>query len=330
MRLLFLLFISFSCLIVYGQFDQFKRERVSIKNGEHAIDGLLLMPETTMPSPALIFFGGSGEWEIADSFLKDPKESYGNFLSFYFHDYLVKQGGAVLLLNKRGLGKSSGTYGKTTLEDRASDGLAALNYLYNDARIDQRRIFLVGHSQGGWVVQQLASDLRIAGAISFAGPTVGVKQQTITDYRNQFDCEYGKGSRKSKRKLRHKRNELALGAVIGKMLGGSAGEYARIHRYSNEQALRGIRKPTLLLFGEKDLLVPPQENIDHLKTLFDHHVPAVITTWTLPNLNHAFREVDSPCTGYMESLQMPESKELKEKLEVWLNDLLQSSLQSEK
>jgi|GEM_PF-448281 len=294
-------------------------ERVTIKNGKELIDGVLVVPAKARQAvPAMIFLGGSGQWEIVDSYLKDPSTSYANFLSFYLEGYIRRNQVAFLYLNKRGFGRSTGKYGKTSLEGRASDANAAFEFLQNHPGIDREKIGMIGHSQGGWVAMLAASkNERVAFVISFAGPTVGVKHQTLTDYKNQFDCQYGKGS-KSNRKFRRKKMELWAGSVIGKLIGGSAGEYARMVKYDPKQALLNIRMPCLLLFGEKDLIVPPDENVQYFKKIFHGDVPGVFTCFVGRKLNHAFHEVDNGCVGYMESLKKPESRELQLFLQGWI------------
>lgn len=303
--------------------QQVTEERVAIKNGKHTIDGLLILPENTQePVPAIIFLGGSGGWEIVDSYLRDPSKSYANFLSFYLEDYIRQNQVAFLYLNKRGFGKSTGKYGRADLVDRASDANAAFQFLKTYSRIDASKIGMIGHSQGGWVAQiAAAQNADIAFVVSFAGPTVGVKQQTYTDYANQFDCQYGKGSIKSKRALKKKKIELGVGSVIGKLIGGSAAEYARMVRYKNDQTLRSINIPTLLLFGGNDLIVPAKENIDYLNQVFNGAVPKNFTVWTGPNLNHAFHEVPNGCMDYLESLALPESRDLQQFLQNWLSSV---------
>jgi uncharacterized protein len=298
----------------------FLNERVSIKSGEQQIDGLLVVPEGVTKVPAIIFLGGSGPWEIVDSYLKNPKESYANFLSFYLKDFIDEKKVAFLFLNKRGFGKSTGKCGQSGLDERSDDALASHVFLKSHPRIDPARIAMIGHSQGGWVVQiaaARASDLSFV--VSFGGPTVGVKSQTLTDYKNSFDCQFGKDSRKSKRAYSKKKFELGVGARIGRLLGGSAAEYARMVRYRNDITLKKISVPTLLIFGGNDLTVPARENVEYLNSVFGNNVPSHFTVYTGEKLNHAFHEVSDGCTDYMKSLDMPESDELRGFLTEYVN-----------
>ena len=82
---------------------------------------------------------------------------------------------AVFYFNKRGVGKSTGNWKWGSIEQQAEDTLAAVEYLRSLPEIDPDNIGLLGHSQGGWVVQLAGSlDPRIAHVVSLAGPAVTV------------------------------------------------------------------------------------------------------------------------------------------------------------
>src|SRR5262245_13715373 len=76
----------------WPQHDSVLFERVKIPNGKLILDGLLVLPNTPGRKTVVIFLGGSGEWEIADSYLKNPEESYGSLTRFYIEAPLMKDG----------------------------------------------------------------------------------------------------------------------------------------------------------------------------------------------------------------------------------------------
>ncbi|CAN5598075.1 hypothetical protein BH23BAC1_BH23BAC1_19570 [soil metagenome] len=49
-----------------------------------------------------------------------------------------------------------------------------------------------------------------------------------------------------------------LGGAIGKLIGGEAGQWARIRKYKNDDTLKNLKVLTLLLFAEFDTSVPPK------------------------------------------------------------------------
>src|SRR5690606_18172064 len=71
-------------------------------------------------------------------------------------DHLTRRGLAVLRVDDRGTGGSTGSRSTATIEDYAADAAAAIRYLAERPDIDRRRVGLVGHSEGG-VVAPLVS-----------------------------------------------------------------------------------------------------------------------------------------------------------------------------
>ena len=66
-------------------------------------------------------------------------------------DHFAKKGFAVLRLDDRGVGQSTGDFSKATSEDFASDAAAAIDYLKQRQDIPNHTIGLVGHSEGGMI-----------------------------------------------------------------------------------------------------------------------------------------------------------------------------------
>ncbi|CAN5598146.1 hypothetical protein BH23BAC1_BH23BAC1_19580 [soil metagenome] len=201
-----LLFLLRPALGAFAQNEhdlQAKLQRVLIPNGKITIEGLLVSLDSTLNQPAVIFLGGSGFWEIVEEYLKDPDKSYGSLLRFYIEEnFCQKVFQSYILINKewethRAIGKKNDFY------DRASDALAAFDFLKKYPGIDSTRIGMAGHSQGGWIAQIAAArNNEVSFVLSFAGPTVGVIDQTkINDENSLMICE-GMTGRKLKRKLR--------------------------------------------------------------------------------------------------------------------------------
>ncbi|MEI6264936.1 MAG: alpha/beta fold hydrolase [Sphingobacteriia bacterium] len=72
-------------------------------------------------------------------------------------DYLAKKGIAVLRMDDREMGKSTGDFMSSTTFDFVNDIEAGLEYLKSREEIDTRNIGLVGHSEGGLIASILAS-----------------------------------------------------------------------------------------------------------------------------------------------------------------------------
>lgn len=295
-------------------------QRVMIPNGKISIEGLFVSSNAAQNKPAVIFLGGSGSWEIVEDYFIDPDKSYGSLLRFYIEEKFLSRGFSVLYLNKRGLGKSTGDWKKSDFNERASDAIAAFDFLKQYPGIDSTKIGMAGHSQGGWIAQiAAAKNVKVAFVLSFAGPTVGVYEQTRINDENSFLLCDGLSGKKHKRELRLRKLELSVGGKLGKLIGGEAGQWARIRNYENTRTLKNLKVPTLFLFAEYDTSVPPQNNIEHLNKVFNYKIPVHINYYLQEGIDHSFREVSGPCLDWTKTIENPYSKQLQQFIEAWLS-----------
>ena len=88
-------------------------------------------------------------------------------------DALTRAGIAVLRVDDRGVGKSTGDHAPSTTLDEADDVQAEVAWLRTQPGIDPKRIALVGYSEGGLIAPIAASkDPSIAAIVTLAGPGV--------------------------------------------------------------------------------------------------------------------------------------------------------------
>lgn len=118
-----------------------RTEDVTVVNGDITLKGTLLVPLSKGPHPAIVFAHGSG----------DALRDVGMWNTFF-----VRQGMAVLSLDKRGAGASSGDWHTASMDDIAGDWLAVVAMLKDRADIDAKRIGVHASSQGGWTAPIMA------------------------------------------------------------------------------------------------------------------------------------------------------------------------------
>jgi len=88
-------------------------------------------------------------------------------------DELTRRGIAVLRVDDRGVGQSTGNHDSSTTFDEANDVAAEVAWLRAHGGIDPKRIALVGYSEGGLIAPMVASrDPSIAAIVTMAGPGV--------------------------------------------------------------------------------------------------------------------------------------------------------------
>ena len=112
--------------------------------------GTLTLPEGKGPFPAVLLITGSG--------LQDRDETIFDHKPFLlWADTLTRRGVAVLRVDDRTIGGSTGEVKTATTADFATDVEAGVAYLKSRPDIDRRRIGLMGHSEGGVIAPMVAA-----------------------------------------------------------------------------------------------------------------------------------------------------------------------------
>ena len=128
--------------------------------------GTLTIPEGAGPFPAALLITGSGAQNRDEAIM-------GHRPFLVIADYLTRRGIAVLRVDDRGVGGSTGNLMASTIDDNAGDALAGVAYLRAHPKIDPARVGLIGHSEGGWVAPLAASrSSDVAYVVLLAGPAV--------------------------------------------------------------------------------------------------------------------------------------------------------------
>src|SRR5712691_11776168 len=197
----------------------------------------------------------------------------------------LDRGIAVYSFDKPGIGESSGDWRHFALFDRADQAQAAIAALQEHAAIDPRRVGVWGHSQGGWIVQILASRRSdLAFAIANSGPAVSPRDQDIYGVEHTMRAD-GKPAEHVERGVAFVRalHEATLrgddyatvsNALLQPALNQPWSGYHKlddaedwgmmcrftVERYEPAEALAQIRCPFLAIYGELDPLLPAHKS----------------------------------------------------------------------
>lgn len=140
-------------------------EAITVRNGDVVLQGSLMLPATPGPHPAIVLAHGSG----------DATRNVGAW-----NLHFLRLGLAVLSLDKRGAGASTGDWHASSLDDIAGDWLAGVAMLKSRADIDPKRIGVHGSSQGGWTAPLMAArSSDIAFVIVRAGSGVALRDTML-------------------------------------------------------------------------------------------------------------------------------------------------------
>lgn len=155
----------------------YRTEEVFFKNLDAGIllAGTLTLPPSEETFPTVLLLSGSGA--------QDRDEAvFGHRPFLVLADYLTRRGIAVLRVDDRGVGGSTGDFDKATAMDFASDVMAGIRYLKSRKEINHELIGLIGHSEGGIIASMVAvhsSD--IAFIVLIASPGLAIKELEHSD-----------------------------------------------------------------------------------------------------------------------------------------------------
>lgn len=141
-------------------------DEVTFASGDVTLAGTLTLPPGEARVPAVVLITGSGPQDRDEAIL-------GHKPFLLLADLLTRAGVAVLRVDDRGVGGSTGSDVDATYDDLAGDVEAGLDLLAAHPRIDAERIGLLGHSQGGYLAPYVAARRDdVAFVVIVAGPAV--------------------------------------------------------------------------------------------------------------------------------------------------------------
>lgn len=299
----------------------YKEEEVSYKNAQADITlaGTLTIPQGDGPFPAVVLITGSGAQDRDETIYK-----HRPFL--VIADYMTRRGIAVLRVDDRGVGGSTGKISEATSEDFAVDVLSGVHFLKGRKEIDAKKIGLIGHSEGGIIApiaavksQDIAYIVLMAGTgltgeeiLYLQGELIaraeGLSEEEIQKSREQQERIFAVVKRekdtasieKGLRKLyeediaklsteERKKEELTdeeWKAEVKRIL---TPWFRFFLTYDPKTALRKVKCPVLAINGELDLQVPPKNNLPVMEQALKDAGNADYTIMELPGLNHLFQ-----------------------------------------
>lgn len=154
----------------------YKAEEVAYTNPADGarLAGTLTLPEGQGPFPAVVLITGSGAQDRDETL-------FGHKPFLLIADTLTRRGVAVLRVDDRGVGGSTGNPQTATTDTFAGDVAAGVSFLRGRRDIDPARVGLIGHSEGGIIAPMVAArDPKLAFLVLLAGSGVPGADITVS------------------------------------------------------------------------------------------------------------------------------------------------------
>jgi dienelactone hydrolase len=245
----------------------------------------LTLPKGRGPFPAIVLVHGSGP--------NDRDESIGGVKPFKDLAWgLATRGIAVLRYEKRSRVSPVGIVTqKDEVETPAQD---AIHVVARTPGIDSKRIFLLGHSQGGYLAPRIAvANANLAGAIILAGSTRPLEESLVDQLtyfltRKPDDAQLrAKLEAARSFKTRIEAPGLRPDEDVALPLGGSikGAYFLDVRGYNPPAVAKTLTCPLLILQGDRDYQVTAKDFEGWKASLQSR---ATVTLKTYPTLNHLF------------------------------------------
>jgi pimeloyl-ACP methyl ester carboxylesterase len=275
-------------------------DSVRFYSGTTLLRGVLHLPVSVGPYPAVVFMHGGGR-----RFLNSEPNDFARML--------VERGIAALVYDKRGIGESEGVWVDSDFEDFIGDAGAAIEFLGGRDDIRADRIGVVGFSEGGRLAPVVAVRYPVAVAISVSGPGVSPRETRLFALENSL-LEAGITGVRLDRAMELWRDHFEMllagrppqpldSAIFAALADLPAqalptpSEYYTTDPFHNslhfdpEPDLRRLSVPFLSLLGDRDVVVPVERSAQNLTRIFESVGNERAEIVILPGATHA---LDSP------------------------------------
>jgi uncharacterized protein len=325
-------------------------EDVVVRNDADSLDlaATLTLPSKEGKYPVVILISGSGPQNRNEELL-------GHRPFLVLSDYLTRNGIAVLRFDDRGTGQSTGVFNSATSADFANDVKNLINYLKLRPEIDQEKIGLIGHSEGGIIAPIVASTTPEVDFIVLMAGT-GVRGRELL-LMQQEAIGRASGTSEDELELMSSINRKAFDIVLqnndntelkikltdylmsesGKFPGSQKPQgmsdkdfvdmivtqtttpwMLYFIKHDPAPILEKVKCPVLAINGSMDLQVPAKINLEMIKTSLSKAGNQNVTIKELDGLNHLFQECTTGAPSEYAGIEQTISPNALEAILTWI------------
>jgi uncharacterized protein len=277
----------------YAKPESFHEDPITVTFGRWKLPGTLTTPQGDGPFPVVVLLHGSGPL--------DQDETVGSNKPFKDLAWgLASNGVAVLRYPKR-----TAQYGAESVDDvttmtvndeSANDAKAAVELASTEPKIDPKRVFLLGHSDGGYIAPRIATgDPEIAGLILFAAAERPLEKMIIDQLRylsslpgvppDQAQKQMADAQQAAKAIESPDLKKGDMVEIMGTKV--PASYFLDLRGYDPAEAAAKLKIPMLVLQGGRDYQVTASDDFEVWKKDLNGH--ANVTFKLYPDLNHLFQ-----------------------------------------
>ncbi len=273
----------------YAKLDSFEERGVTVHSGHWDLPGIVTIPKGGGIFPALVLVHGSGPNDMDESI--GPNKPFKDIA-----DGLASRGVAVLRYEKRthkyGMQAVDDPNTMTVKDEAIDDARAAVALLATMPEINPRRIFLAGHSEGGYLAPRIATgDPQIAGIILLEGNSRTLDEliveqvHYIASQSGPITPEMQKAIDDAETSAKELRNpDLKPGMTVHVMGAPLPASYVLdLRAYHPTEVAAALKIPILIIQGQRDYQVTMTDFALWKKALDGH---TNVTFKTFPAINH--------------------------------------------
>jgi dienelactone hydrolase len=206
---------------------------------------------------------------------------------------LADAGYLAVRYDKRGYGQTGGRAESATIGDMAEDVRSIVRYLDRRKDVDNKRIAVLGQTEGAWIALLAASrDDKIAAVVSIAAPAITGNELVLEQQRSLLEhMKVPEAERQAKIELQKKINAAAIsgkgweGVPDNLRKGADTLWFQSLLAFDPAKAIKDVEQPILILHAELDRQIPVGQ-ADKLAELAKKGDSKSVEVITVRGVNH--------------------------------------------
>jgi len=329
-------------------------EELTFASDGVTLAGVLSLPETPGPHPAVALVSGSGAQDRDGANPALPGYEPLRWLA----DDLTRAGFAVLRWDERGVGASTGDHASATTADLADDLEAAVGTLAALPEVDPRRVGILGHSEGGAIVAMVGARAPEVAFVVALAPTALPYTEVVVSQVARISADAGMTPEQVAEAVEQQRQVLALAlqgdwaaveaflaevtaSQVAALPAATRAQIPDVDAYVAQQAAAGaaafqdpwmrffltydpaddwsrVAAPVLGVFAGLDAQVDLEENLPAFEAALAAAGNDDVTVVVLDEANHLFQRAETGALDEYLRLEMAFLPELPATITAWL------------